>query len=626
MAVVVLLAVMLATAGLGLWERWELMLYDTWFGLRGRETPDPRIVLVEIDDASIREIGPFVWPRSVHADLITKLASARVVGWDLLLDAPGDPAGDEALARALKASGPATVLASTFTFSQENGEWMQQLQQPWSPLAAASHSTGFINTPTDVDNVVRGVIPADLNTFARPYPSFSLAVTLAYLGLDVDDLTLGPAGLVAGHLRVPWNGASRVLVDFAGPGRTFPIYRYADVLAGRIDPQTFRDKIVLIGPTSPLFHDEYNNPFTRSNLVLGAALPSPGLELHANAIASFLRGRYFHRAGTPLNLLVLLLAGAGTVLATRRLRPWLGTAAMLGMAGGLAAITYWLWLSMGLWLNFLAPLITIALTFTLVTLSNLIEAELNRRRVQELFGRYVPPEVVSELVQHPEMVPLGGQRQEVTVIFSDIRGFTSYSEGQAPETVVARLNEYFTAMTEVIFRHGGTLDKYLGDGLMALFGAPVPSPHHARQALKAAGEMLTRVEELNQTWAERGEKLFRIGIGINSGPVLVGNIGSPRRLEYTAIGEEVNLASRLESLNKEFKTSMIISERTLACLEQQGFATAGLRELGTVAVRGLEQPVKIFTAHFSSQEGGEDGDRAEQGRETVHPAGNQPGA
>lgn len=593
-AVGALLAVMLVTAGLRLWERWELVVYDTWFGLRGREAPDPRIVLVEIDDSSIQEIGPFPWPRTTHAALMEKLAAARVVGWDLLLDAPSDPDEDAALARAISGAGPRVVLASTFTFSQENGEWMQQLQQPLGTFAAASHSTGFINTPTDIDNVVRGVIPADLNTFGRPYPSFSLAVTLAYLGLDVDDLTLGPEGLAAGSLRVPWKGAGRVLVDFAGPGRTFPIYRYADVLAGRVDPAVFRDKIVLIGPTSPLFHDEYNNPFTRGNLVLGGALPSPGLELHANAISSFLSGRYFYSTGTLPNLLVLLLAGAGTALTTRRLRPWLGLVAALGMAGGLAGATYWLWLSAGLWINFFAPLLTIALTFSLVTLNNFVEAELNRRRVQELFGRYVPPEVVNELVQHPEMVPLGGQRQEVTVLFSDIRGFTAFSEGQAPEAVVARLNEYFAAMTEVIFHHGGTLDKYLGDGLMALFGAPIPTADHARQALAAAREMLARLEELNRTWEKRGERPFRIGIGINSGQVLVGNIGSPRRLEYTAIGEEVNLASRLEGLNKEYNTSVIISERTLACLEQEGF-DPGLEELGTVAVRGMEQPVRVFT-------------------------------
>lgn len=586
---------MLVTAGFGCWERWELMFYDTWFGLRGRETPDPRIVLVEIDDSSIQEIGPFPWPRTTHATLMEKLAAARVVGWDLLLDAPSEVAEDEALARALSEVGPRVVLASTLTFSQENGEWRQQLQQPLETLAAASHSTGFINTPTDVDNVVRGVIPADLNTFDRPYPSFSLAVTLAYLGLDVDDLTLGPAGLVAGPLRVPWNAAGRVLVDFAGPGRTFPIYRYADVLAGRVASDVFRDKIVLIGPTSPLFHDEYNNPFTRGNLVLGGALPSPGLELHANAISSLLTGKYFHPAGTLPNLLVLLLAGAGTALATHRLRPWLGLAAALGLAGGLAGTTYWLWLSDGLWLNFFAPLLTIALTFSLVTLNNFIEAERNRRRVQELFGRYVPPEVVNELVQHPEMVPLGGQRQQVTVLFSDIRSFTAFSEGQAPEAVVARLNEYFAAMTEVIFHYGGTLDKFLGDGLMALFGAPIPTADHAHQALAAAREMLARLEELNRLWEKRGERPFRIGIGINSGPVLVGNIGSPRRLEYTAIGEEVNLASRLEGLNKEYNTSVIISERTLACLKQEGFDTAVLEELGTAAVRGMEQPVRVFT-------------------------------
>lgn len=161
--------------------------------------------------------------------------------------------------------------------------------------------------------------------------------------------------------------------------------------------------------------------------------------------------------------------------------------------------------------------------------------------------------------------------------------------------MVARLNEYFAAMTEVIFHHGGTLDKYLGDGLMALFGAPIPTADHARQALAAAREMLDRLKELNRAWEKQGERPFRIGIGINSGQVLVGNIGSARRLEYTAIGEEVNLASRLEGLNKEYNTSVIISERTLVYLEQGDFDAAVLEELGTAAVRGMEQPVRVFT-------------------------------
>ncbi|MHB1125626.1 MAG: CHASE2 domain-containing protein [Bacillota bacterium] len=589
------------TAALGAWERWELVAYDAWFNLRGVQNPPANIVIIEVDDASIHEIGTYPWPRSTHAAMLEKLSQARVVGWDVSFDVPGDPAEDTAFAQAVGSAGAHQVLASDFTFSQEEGEWLQQMQQPIDLIMEQLDMTGFINMPTDLDNVVRGVTPVDLNYFQRPYPSLSLAVAMAARDLWFDDLQPAPEGLRAGSINVPWNGRDRVLVNFWGPGRTFTYYRYADVLTGRVDPEVFKDRIVLIGPTSPFFKDDFPNPFTRGNMVLGNALPSPGVELHASAVASFLEGNYFHRADPKINLAVLLLAGLVTVVITRRLRPWLGLLAAAGVGVGLWLLTYGLWLKGHYWLNFVSPLASTTFTYAVITVGNLIEAELNRRRVQELFGRYVPPEVVSELVKRPEMIRLGGQKQEVTVLFSDIRGFTSYSEGLPPEVVVSRLNEYFTAMTEVIFEYGGTLDKYLGDGLMAVFGVPLPLADHARRALMASMEMNRRLEELNRGWAQRGEKLFKIGVGMNSGPVLVGNIGSPRKLEYTSIGEEVNLAARLESMNKEYKTSIIFSDRTLAYLDPAGLELT-IEELGEVSVRGMEQPVKIYTVKESRQE------------------------
>lgn len=596
LAAAILWAVLAATAAAGLWERWELAAYDAWFGLRGARKPPPEIVIVEIDDASVQELGAFPWPRSTHTQLLAGLAGARVVGWDLLFDAPGTPDGDAAFANALAGAGSRQVLASTFTFSQDGGgTWAQQIRQPIAVLAQVVHSTGFINMPTDADNAVRGIIPADLNFFGRPYPSFSLAVVLAALDLGVDQLKLGPAGLEAGPLRIPWDGRQPLLINFWGPGRTFTMYRYADVLAGRVAPELLRDRIVLIGSTSPLAKEEYPNPFTRGNLVLGNALPSPGVELHASAVASLLQGNYYFRAGLWANLAVLLLVGAATWLVARRLSPWPGLAATVGLAGGLGVAVYGLWGVFRLWLDFFGPLLTVGLTYVLVNVDNFFVAELNRRRIQDLFGRYVPLQVIEELLKQPDAVLLEGRRQEITVLFSDIRGFTSYSEGLPPEEVVRRLNDYFAAMCEVIFRHGGTLDKYLGDGIMALFGAPLPATDHAHRALLAALEMLEQLEALNKAWVRCGEQAFQIGIGINSGPAVVGNIGSPRRLEYTAIGEVVNLASRLEGLNKEFGTGIILSERTVACLGGAPPAGFTLEELCAVEVRGVTLPVRIFT-------------------------------
>ncbi|MHB1418693.1 MAG: CHASE2 domain-containing protein [Bacillota bacterium] len=600
-AVAIVWIIIAVTAAFGLWERWELVAYDSWFNLRGVQKAPGNIAIIEIDDESIHEIGTYPWPRSTHVKLLEKLSLARAVGWDVSFDVPGDAAEDDAFAQAVGSAQGQQVLASNFTFSQEGGNWLQQMQQPIDQIMEQVDMTGFINMPTDMDNVVRGITPVDLNYFQWPYPSLSLALAMAAGGYSFDNLELLPDGLAAGSISVPWNGKDRVLINFWGPGRTFTYYRYADVLEGRVDPKVFKDSIVLIGPTSPFFKDDFPNPFTRGNMVLGNALPSPGVELHASAVASFLGNNYFYRADPKINILVILLAGMATVLLTRRLRPWAGLLAAVGIGAGLWLLTYGLWLKGHFWLNFVSPLANIVLTYAVITVGNFIEAELNRRRIQELFGRYVPPEVVSELVKRPEMIHLGGQKQEVTVVFSDIRGFTSYSEGLAPEEVVNRLNEYFTVMTEVIFEYGGTLDKYLGDGLMAVFGVPLPLADHAQRALMASMEMLRRLEDLNQGWAGRGEKLFKIGVGMNSGPVLVGNIGSPRKLEYTSIGEEVNLAARLESMNKEYKTSIIFSDRTLAYLDTSTLELT-IEELGEVSVRGMEQPVKIYTIKESRQE------------------------
>jgi adenylate cyclase len=212
-----------------------------------------------------------------------------------------------------------------------------------------------------------------------------------------------------------------------------------------------------------------------------------------------------------------------------------------------------------------------------------------------MFNRYVSPDVVEELMANPDSVSLGGRRQLITVMFCDIRGFTAYSENKDPEVVVNRLNEYLTALTQVIFRHGGTLDKYLGDGLMALFGAPVFYPDHVQRAIQVAIEMLEEVEKLNQVYVAKGQTPLKVGVGINSGTVLVGNVGSPERMDYTVIGEDVNLASRVEGLTKNFNTMIVISERSVRMLEDVSQLPWELQHLGHAEVKGFTAPVEIYT-------------------------------
>ncbi|NLL17931.1 MAG: adenylate/guanylate cyclase domain-containing protein, partial [Clostridia bacterium] len=539
--------------------------------------------------------GPWPWSREVYGRLLEQLALAPIVSFDLILDVPGDPEGDQAFVRSMAEHGGA-VLATMFSFFQEDGEVYTELLVPADPFWETLLATGFVNTPQDPDNKVRNITPVDLNLMDEPYPSLSIATSLLAMGHAPDDLELMGGSLRVGERVVPLTGDGRLLLDFYGPAETIPTYSLADVVFGRVPPEEFRDKVVLVGVTSPLFHDQVQTPFTKGNLVLDGKLAPPGVELHATVVENMLHGEFFNRAPTSLNLALIVLGGFLALFLTAKRNPWTGLAITVGILVLFTATVTHFWFRNHYWINLAAPALSVSLTYVGLTIEGYVRAEMDRRKTKALFGRYVSPAVVEQLLTNPGQVELGGIRQDVTVMFSDIRGFTSYSEGRPPEEVVQRLNEYMTEMTAIIFRHGGMLDKYLGDGLMAVFGAPIPYPDHARRALAASLEMQDRLEELNQIWIARGEGTFRSGVGLNSGSVIVGNIGSPERMDYTVIGEDVNLAARLEGMNKEQGTTIILSDRTLKSMEaNSSTADFNIRSLGAVPVRGFEEPIPIYT-------------------------------
>lgn len=599
----VLIALVLLTCVAGLWERPELVVYDTWFKLRGSRPSPAEVVVVAMDDRSIRELGILPWPRQVHARFIEGLREARVIGFDVIFDTPGTPDDNARLAAAMKAH-RRVVLASMFSFEQEGGNSYQTPVFPIKQLAAAAAGIGFINTPEDLDNVVRRLSVVDVNFFKKPFPCFSLAVLLAERGLNPNHLKLsGGSTLAAGDMMVPLDKKNQVLIDYWGPAGTFKTYSYADVLEGRVSRDELAGKIVLVGPTSAAEQDVKYTPFSRGNMVLAGALPSPGVEVHASAIGTYLAGSYYKRAPLPLNLTFLLLVGTLAAAAVYRAgNPWRGLLYLLAVMTAAILAVFLAWYYGHYWINLVSPLGLAMLVYSGITAENLVRTEMERRRTRALFARYVPPAVVEEVLRHQTDIVLGGARMDLTVLFSDIRGFTSFSENRQPEYIVQRLNEYFTEMTAVIFKHGGTLDKYLGDGMMAFFGAPVRYEDHADRALAAAVEMVRRLEELNKGWREKGEPTMDIGIGINSGPVVVGNVGSPDRMDYTIIGEDVNLASRLESMNKEYNTRIIISDRSFRHIVNKEGLPGELKYLGETNVRGMVVPVGVFTLEAYSLE------------------------
>jgi adenylate cyclase len=315
----------------------------------------------------------------------------------------------------------------------------------------------------------------------------------------------------------------------------------------------------------------------------------PGVQIHAAVADDILSNRFIREAGGRVRVATVVAAAITVGLVATTLPAWWAAAATVLLAAALSWLATRLFAG-GYWLNLSQPVLASSLAlFGGVAYQYFFEGR-EKRKMKKLFGQYVSKDVYDQLVADPALARLGGQRREMTVLFSDIRGFTTVSERGQPEEIVGLLNEYFTRMVDRVFAHHGTLDKFVGDMVMALFGAPLDDPEHADHAVETAIEMVDALGALNAQWRAQGRPELDIGIGINTGPMIAGNIGSDAIMSYTVIGDAVNLGSRLESLNKQYGTRIIISDATRRCLSR----SYRLRPLGDVVVKGKTQPVAIF--------------------------------
>ncbi|HNX92269.1 MAG TPA: adenylate/guanylate cyclase domain-containing protein [Syntrophomonas sp.] len=578
---------------LGILERPEMSLYDAWFRLRGMTNPGQQVVVVAMDESSIERIGPPAWPRTVHAQLLDKLAQAKIVAFDLTFGAAKDPEQDQAFADAIAAHGKVILISKFYFEKDENGDVIQVPELPLEEFAASAAGMGFANMPTDTDQVVRHSTLVDTNSFDVPFPSFATAIILASQDLSYQDLVIRDGYLQAGKYNVPLDRKYQAMPAFWGPRGTFKTISYADILEGKISPDYFKNKIVLVGSTTQDEHDYFSTPYTTSNMVKSGALETPGVEVHAAVVQSYLSQFWYRRIGSVLNFIFLLLLALMTVKLVAGRGPLPGLLGVLGISALTLLIVFLLWKNHW-WLDLAAPLVLIILLYVVVTASDFVQAEMQRRKTKALFSRYVSADVVEQLMEDPSQMALGGKKQVVTIMFADIRGFTAFSENKDPVDVIQRLNEYLTAMTESILKHGGTLDKYLGDGLMAFFGAPIFYADHVERAISVAREIQFKIAELNRKWEAEGEVPLLVAVGINTGPVVVGNVGSPERMDYTLIGEDVNLASRVEALTKLFSTLVLVSERSYGLLSE-GAVKDSLHYVGEELVKGFTNPVKVYS-------------------------------
>jgi len=599
---------------------------------------DTNVVIVDVDELSLDllrgSVGRFPWPRDVWAMAIKYLATggARVIAFDFTFPDPdlAHPGADSAFADAARAAGN---VVQTLSFQQVAGaaasrnlafredtvalarlaafawpvaglpldQTFQVAEHPYRGLLDASRALGSINfTPDAVDGTARRV-PLFYGFRGRVYPAFGLAVAAA---ADSARFRGGPVRLTArgaslGALHVPLD-AGALLLRWRGPYRdpkrrleTYRIYPIAQILhsyqqvaAGEtpeVPLDAFRGKVVFVGASGSGLFEPRANPFNPAD---------PGVLIHATLADNLLTGDFLRRATPAANLGAIAVAALLAGFAVSFIGSvWWSVAAGLALAAAYLGLTAWLFAAAGVWLDAAAPALGILLTFTGGMAANYFTEGRHKRQIREMFSKYVAPEYVAQLADDPSKIALGGRRAELTILFSDIRGFTSISEKLEPHQVIEFLNEYLSLMAAIVKHKGGTLDKFIGDAVMAFWGEPVHHPDHADRAADCALAMQETTAQLARRWVAEGKPDIHIGVGINTAEVVVGNIGSvEHKLDYTVIGDGVNLASRLESANKEFKTGIIISEFTLAKLGDR----FDVRALGDVKVKGKERPVAIF--------------------------------
>jgi adenylate cyclase len=469
---------------------------------------------------------------------------------------------------------------------------------------------GFFNITSDADGVLRRSLlvlpfgrsnnPDDIDL----YGSLEVQTLRMYFGLKTDQVTVryGPAGVASlelgDKLTVRPDYLGRMVINYRGPRGTYPYYSLGDVLQHKFAPGTFKDKIVLVGASATGIGDLRTPPY--------GGIDYPGVEVHANVIDNLLNNGFLVRGAHQIlwDLILIFLLGLPLGFALALLSPrwiWIG----LGLLIPFAALVYFAFLH-GWWLNFTLPAGTLTANVMLVSLYRVLVEEKEKRKVRSAFGHYLSPEVIRRLLQNPQLVE--PRKTEITVMFSDIRGFTTISEKLDAQELALFLNRYLFEMTRIVFDTQGTLDKYIGDAVMAFWGAPYEDPGHPSRACTAALEMMKRVRQLQKQWAAEGKPPLEIGIGLNSGAASVGNMGSSLRYGYTALGDAVNLSSRLEGLNKEYGTHIIVSESTYTAAKDAGFT---FRELDLIRVKGKLQPVTIYELFGRAPELELDGSLAE---------------
>jgi adenylate cyclase len=586
---------------------------DLRFTLRGPVAPGPETVIAAIDEKSIDRLGRWPWARSVWGRVVDRLTEegAKVIVFDVFFTESENVGSDDLFQRAIMRSGR-VVLPVVFNFDEkgyrESGftgrkpdfmtpsayAVMKNADEPFYPpkarmvlptlerFSAFAKVLAHINMNPDQDGTLRWEMLA-VEFQGDYFAPIGLQAARVYRGLKSEQLALDFMGAVQlGDVVIPTDDEGRMLINYRGPNGTFPVYSVSDILDRQMPAGTFKDKIVLIGATAIGIYDLRVTPFSPN---------MAGIEKHASVVDNILRGDFISRTPAVAVIpLIFLFAGIlGFYLPRQGAKA--GAALFLALFIGYGAVVYYLFAAQGVWFNLVYPWAAVLLGYTSQTAYRFFTEERRARDIRRMFSSYVSKRIVDEIIRDPSKAKLGGDRKEITVLFSDIRGFTTFSERHEPEEVVSMLNEYLGAMTDIVFQHDGTLDKFVGDAVMALWGAPVGQPAHAEMAVRCALAMITKLKELQGKWAAEGKDVLDIGIGINTGGMVVGNMGAEgKKMDYTVIGDNVNLGARVEGLTRQYNNHIIITEFTYAKVKD----IVEVKPLGSVTVKGKERPVIIY--------------------------------
>ncbi len=559
----------------GWFASWQEKLSDKLFLER---RPPADIIIIAVDDKSLTEVGQWPWPRRVHGQLleILKEAQPRLASWDINFFETSwlGADDDKVFAQALKNTPSILTMQGVSLEGRPNQIFETDfLLQPIDVLKNEAIALGHINTLVDDDGVLRK-IPLYIKYQDIYLPSLSLAAYGYLNNLEVVQQTnpqsvLNQLGLKENNLRI----------NFVGSPGKFSFVSYNDVLNKKINPAFFKDKIVFIGVVASDLHDIEMTPVSRGQAMAGT-------EIQANARNTLLSRNLLTELNRLLTVvLIFLMRGLGLLIVILARKVWAIVVLTLTALAVYNFLAFWFF-DKGIIFNLIYPNGSLILSAGLAVSWSYVSEQRQRRRIYDMFSRFLDRNVVKELLEFKDEAELRKPRlKKITILFSDIEGFTSFSEKMNPAQLAEFLNEYFTAMTNIILDEKGVIDKYIGDAIMAFWGAPLDLPDHASRACHSALRMIEKVKSLGDNWEKRGLPKINIRIGIHTGEVVVGSIGSSLRFDYTAIGDGVNTASRLEGLNKEFGTNIIVSQSTYEVVKNN-FKT---RYLGLCKIKGKEK-------------------------------------